>query len=560
MKRFFSALCCVLLLAACSKVSDTTSSVATSSATGNATTNMGALHSWSHPGELRIAIQRAPNTLNPLLSANTTEGLINRLSFDVLVSSDPKGNLVPMLASEVPTVTNGGISADGLTITYKLRSNVKWHDGVPFTSKDVKFSWQAMMNDANNVNSRVGYDSVKSVDIPNDTTAIFHLKQKFAPFVATVFSESDDPMCIVPEHILSKFKDINRIPFNDTPIGTGPFKVARWVRGDHIELVANPDYFLGAPKLKSITLREIPDENTSINSLRTHDIDWMFEPSPNLYNVLKTLNEIAVHFTDEPQTLNMQMNSTRPFLSDIRVRRAIAYAIDKKALVEKFTGGSATIAQGDEPPFSWAYEKNVPTYPPSVSKARALLAEAGYKPGPDGIMAKAGQPLSLTLATNSENATRRLVETQVQAELKAVGIDAQVKNYPANLLFATFGQGGILTTGRYDLAISGWVAGLDPDNHSQFKCDQIPKPSHPDGVNYTRYCNSDMEKEQDAALSSYDQAVRKPHYSAIQKLLTRDVTEIWFWYARFPQATNPDFKGFDPNPVNEAWNSYLWEM
>ncbi|GAC1422030.1 MAG: peptide ABC transporter substrate-binding protein [Candidatus Velthaea sp.] len=550
MNRFFSALCCGLLLAACSKVSDTTAGSPTP----------GGLHSWSHPGELRIAIQRAPNTLNPLLAANTTEGMINRLSFDVLISANPDGKLVPVLVTEIPTSANGGISADGLTIKYKLRSGVKWQDGVPFTSKDVKFSWQAMMNDNNNVNSRTGYDAVKSVETPDATTVIFHLKHKFAPFVTTVFSESDDDIAVVPEHILGKYKDINRIPFNTLPIGTGPFKVVRWVRGDHIELAANPDYFRGAPKLKTITIREIPDENTSINSLRTHDVDWMFEPSPNLYNVLKTLADIKIHFVDQPQTLNMQINTSRPLLRDLRVRRAIAYAIDKKSLVDKFTGGSARVAGADQPPFSWAYEPNVTQYGPDTAKAKSLLIEAGYKPGSDGIMTKNGQPLSLQLSTNSENATRRLVETQVQAELKAVGIDAQIKNYPANLFFATYGQGGVQTTGKYDLAIAGWIAGLDPDDHSLYTCDQIPKPSHPDGVNYTRYCSKEMDAEQTAALSTYDQAARKPHYSAIQKLLARDVPEIWFWYSRNPQATNPDFKGFTPNPVNEAWNAYQWEM
>ncbi|GAC1408253.1 MAG: peptide ABC transporter substrate-binding protein [Candidatus Velthaea sp.] len=478
-----------------------------------------------------------------------------------MISVDASGkNFEPILAAEVPTTANGGISADGVTITYKLRSGVKWHDGVPFTSKDVKFSWQAMMNDANNVNSRTGYEDVKAVDTPNATTVIFHLKRKFAPFVATVFSESDNPVCILPEHILAKYKDLNRVPFNESPIGTGPFKFTRWIRADRIELAANPEYFRGAPKLKTITLRMVPDENTSINLLRTHDVDWMFEPSPNLYNVLKALPDITIHTNDTPQTLGLQINTSHPLLKDIRVRRAIAYAVDKKSLVDKFTGGSATVGGADQPPFSWAYEPDITTYPPDIARAKSLLAEAGYRPGPDGVMTKAGQPLSLGLSTNSENATRRLVETQVQAMLKTVGIDAPIKNYPANLLFATYGQGGILTTGRFDLAITGWVAGYDPDDHSLYQCDQIPRASHPDGVNYTRYCLPDMDAEQTAALSSYDEAARKPHYSKIQKLLTRDVPEIWIWYPKFPQATNPDFKGFAPNPVNEAWNAYQWEI
>ncbi len=514
-------------------------------------------HPWTHPDELRIAVQTEPVTLNPVLSSNTVEGLVNRLSFDTLLSVEPDGKtLVPKLASTVPTTANGGISRDGLTIRYRLRRGVKWQDGVAFTSADVKFTWQAMLNDNNNVNARVGYEDVRSVDTPDASTVIFHLKKKFAPFVNTVFAESDDPVCIVPAHILAKYHDVNRVPFNESPIGTGPYKVVRWLHGDHIEFTANPEYYLGAPKLKTISVRVIPDENTSINELRTHDIDWIFEPSPNLYNVLKTLPQTTIHFVDQPTTLRIVLNLTRPALKDVRVRRALAYAIDKTALVERLTGGSATVAGADQPPFSWAYRRNVATYPPNVAKAKALLVQAGYAPGADGIMAKNGRPLTLDLSTNSANATRRLAQTQVQAMLRAIGVDAQVKNYPGNLFFATYGQGGILTNAKYDLAISGWVAGIDPDDHSLYQCNQAP----PHGANYSRYCSAAMDAAQTAALDSYEQAARKKAYFTIQQLIATDVPEIVVWYARNPQATNPDFKGFAPNPVNEAWNAYQWEI
>jgi peptide/nickel transport system substrate-binding protein len=545
-RRVLSGLLCALIVAGCSKVSDTSAPAASAGR-----------HPWTQPGELRIAIQSEPVTLNPVLSANTTEGLLNRLSFDTLISVEPDGKtLVPILAAKVPSAANGGISHDGLTITYALRSGIKWQDGAPFSSADVKFSWQAMMNDNNNVNARVGYDDVRSVDTPNPSTVVFHLKAPFAPFVNTVFSESDDPVCIVPAHILAKYKDVNRVPFNELPIGTGAFKVIRWVRGDHIELAANPKYFLGSPKLKKIIVREIPDENTSINELRTHDIDWMFEPSPNLFNILKRLPDTAIHFVEQPQTLRLLMNLQRPALKDIRLRRAIAYAIDKRALVERLTGGSALVAGADQPPFSWAYQPRVTSYGPDIAKAKALLRLAGYAPGADGIVSKNGQRLTLELSTNSANATRRLVQTQIQAMLAAIGIDAQIKNYPGNLFFATYGQGGILNTGKYDLAISGWIAGIDPDDHSLYGCNEVP----PKGVNYDRFCSQAMDAAQAAALSSYDEAPRKKAYFAIQELIATDVPEIVVWYSRFPQATNPDFKGFRPNPVNEAWNAYQWEI
>jgi peptide/nickel transport system substrate-binding protein len=259
---------------------------------------------------------------------------------------------------------------------------------------------------------------------------------------------------------------------------------------------------------------------------------------------------------DAPQDLDMLINLAHPPLDDLRVRTAIACAIDKASLVQKFTEGSATVAGADQAPASWAYDAAITTAAPSAAKARALLTEAGYTPGPDGIMQKGGKPLSLELSTNVENATRRLVVTQIQAMLRAVGIDAPIKNYPGNLFFATYGQGGIQAAGKYDLAIRGWIAGSDPDDHSLFRCDQIP----PQGYNYSRYCSKAMDAAQADALGTYDQAQRKIAYVTIQKLIARDLPELYLWYPRFPQATNPDLRGFAPNPINEGWNAYQWEM
>jgi peptide/nickel transport system substrate-binding protein len=242
------------------------------------------------------------------------------------------------------------------------------------------------------------------------------------------------------------------------------------------------------------------------------------------------------------------------------VRRAIAYAYDKTALVEKNTANTATVAWADLPPFMWAYEPNVQKYPYNPSKAKELLRAAGFAPGTDGIMRRAGQPLSLQLSYNTENATRRQVAVQIQAMLKQAGIDAQIKAYPANVFFATYGQGGILTTGKFDLTVSGWIAGIDPDDHSLFQSDQIPRPGHPDGTNYSRYNNPAMDALQKTALGTYDQATRKKAYSGIQKLLASDLPENYIWFPRQIQPINPAFKGFAPNPVNEAWNAYEWEI
>ncbi len=204
-------------------------------------------------GTLRIAIQQDVKNLNPLLNSNTTDGFIARLMFEPLVSADNKGGTVPMLATAVPSLENKGISKDGLTVTYHLRHDVKWTDGVAVTSKDVKWSYEAIMNSRNNVISRHGYDYVTSLQTPDDYTVVVHLREKFSPFVNSFFADSDQPYSVAPAHAMAKYSDINQIPFNANPnVSDGPFKFVRWVHGDHIELAANDDFFLGKPGLRQI--------------------------------------------------------------------------------------------------------------------------------------------------------------------------------------------------------------------------------------------------------------------------------------------------------------------
>ncbi len=515
----------------------------------------GSEHSWTKPGILRIAIQSESKNLNTLLASNTTDAMIDDLIFDPLVTADAKGNFVPVLAAEVPTQENGGISKDGLTVTYHLRKGVTWSDGAPFTSKDVKFSWQAMLNPNNNVVSRHGFDEVKSVDTPDAYTVVVHLKEKFAPIVSEFFGPSDSPTDVAPAHLLAKYPNINMIPFNNEPIGTGPYKLAEWVKGDHITLVPNDNYFLGKPKLKQIEIRIIPDENTSLNLLRTHDIDWMFEPSYSTYPTLKTIPDVVTRFNDVNGYEGVQLNTAHAPLNDLQVRRALAYAIDKKQLLDTLTYGQQKLATEDLPDWMWAYNPNVIVYPYDPAKAKQLLESDGWTPGADGIMVKNGQRLSLLLVTNQSNVTRRKASVLIQAQLKRVGIDVQIKYFDGATLFAPAPL-GILQSGKFDLGISGWFSGVDPDNSSNYLCSNVP----PGGYNYTRYCSKEMDAAQQLALTHYDQATRKKAYAKIEYLLSQDVPQIFFWWDRQAQAINPDFKNFDPSPVTESWNAYQWSI
>lgn len=516
-----------------------------------------ARHPWTVPGVLRIGSQVSPNTLDPLLAANTTENMIDRLMFDVLVSTDATGSRdVPMLAAAVPTLENGGISRDGLTLTYHLRRNVRWSDGVPFTSKDVKFSWRAILNPRNNVISQTGYALVDSVDTPDPWTVVFHMKQRFSPAVDTLFAESDSPYNVVPEHILGKLRDLNNVPFNSAPVGTGPFIFKEWARGDHLTLVANPHYYLGVPKLKKIVVKFIPDENTELSALRTHDLDWQFEASPDQYEQLKTIPDVRLVLQNRNEYERIEINALHPPLDDVRVRQAIAYGLNRPELVRNLTFGSATPADQDLPPFMWAHATDIMRYPHDPARAKALLAQAGWVAGRDGIVQKNGRRLVITLAAEVSNVTRRLAVVQTQALLRQVGIAVEPKFYPGAILYAAMGENGVIQSGHFDLAWDAWVAGIDPDQSSVYLCSAQP----PRGNNTTHYCNAQMDAAQHVALENFDRPTRKAAYARIESLLSHDQPLIPVWWPHQIQPVNPDFRNFAPNPVTESWNAYEWDI
>ncbi|MDP9018811.1 MAG: peptide ABC transporter substrate-binding protein [Candidatus Eremiobacteraeota bacterium] len=495
---------------------------------------------------LRIAVQQDVKTLNPLLISSTVDAFVQRFMFEPLLSADPRGNLVPMLAEAVPSRENHGISRDGLSITYHLRKNAHWTDGVPVSSRDVKFSWRAIMNPANNALSRHGYDDIAGIDTPDAHTAVVRLKKAFAPFVDTFFAESDLPYSVVPEHVLARFPNINQIAFNARPtVSDGPFRFERWAHGDRIVVTANDTFFMGKPHLRRIEIRVVPDENTAVNLLRTHDVDFMYQASIATYQTLKSIPGVHFVWVDVNGYEGLEFNTAHRPLNDVRVRRAIAYGINKAQLVRTLTSGQEKLASEDLPDWMWASDSGLTPYPYDPEKARKLLKAAGVT-----------IPLELTIVTENANVTHKREALEIQAMLAQIGINVQLKTYPGDLLYAAAAAGGILNAGNFDLAIWPWYGGIDPDNLLQFGCISVP----PHGYNESRYCNPEMERLQNRALTNDDRAQRTAAYHGIEALLKRDNPTIALWWQRQQEALVVDLKHFTPNPVVESWNSWEWSL
>jgi peptide/nickel transport system substrate-binding protein len=505
---------------------------------------------------LNVAMTGSTNTLNPILSTSQFEVQAEGFALDPLVATDPEGRDVPILAASVPTLENGGISRDGLTITYRLRHGVVWQDGAPFTSHDVQFTWRAIMNPATAVATRHGYDDVNAVDTPDRYTAVFHLKRRFAPAVHTFFAHSDAPIGIIPAHLLERYPNLNDVPYNSQPIGTGPFRIVRWSRGDRIEYVANDRYFLGKPGLRRIVVHFVADENTVINQMRTHEIDWFVQASPRVYPELRAIPGVDTRLVPFNGVDSIIFNTARAPFSDARLRRAVGLALDKPALVRKVTYDTTLPATEDQPSFIWAFDPSAGTNRRDLPAAKALLESAGWHAGPDGIRVKDGRRLTLTIAFRTDSLTDRNRGVVIASFLRDAGIEVGLKGYTTTLLYAPAGENGILASGNYEAGLLTWYAGVDPDDSTQLLCDQIA----PRGYNWSRYCNPEMDAAERTALSHYDRPTRKRAYARVQQILAADAPYVYLWWPRQIESVSSDLQGFRPNGIVEAWNAYRWRL
>ncbi|MDB5042780.1 MAG: ABC-type transporter, periplasmic subunit [Candidatus Eremiobacteraeota bacterium] len=497
---------------------------------------------------LRVGFSTEPHSLNPVLMQNGQEMVIDRFFSDPLTSYDPSGGrVVPILAARVPTRENGDISANGKLITFHLRHGVRWQDGAPFDSADVVFTFHQVMNPANNVVSRIGYDHVTAVDAPDAYTVRFRLARPYAPIVTTLFGDANTPYGILPAHLLRGHLSLGRLPFDQMPVGTGPFRVVRWQRGDRIELEANPHYFLGTPKLQRVTIVFAREEQTLVTMVRAHEIDWAAELGPPAAAAGRSIAGYQVVLVPQNRWYGLMFNMARPIGSAGAVRRAIELGIDKRTLARSLTYGTALPATQDLPSFLWAYPKVLRSSPYDPAAARALLARSGWT---------AARPLHIDLAFSTNSDVTRRAVVALQSMLANVNITVQLRGYTNELFTGPAQLGGILSGGRFDLALARILNGPEPDNSAEYSCAAVS----PNGYNFMRYCSAEMDRWQTAALASYDRPVRAAAYGHIEAILERDLPQIPIWWPRDVHLVATNLQNFTPNPFVETWNAYRWSL
>jgi len=541
---------CALALSACSKVGDSGGSA---QATAPA----------SHPNRLVIGTIADPKNLNPALASATPVLELSAFLYSYTVRYDDHSKPVPDAVSEIPTIENGDVAPDGLTIKYKLRRGIKWHDGKgDLTCADLRFTWRVMMNPKNNVITTDGWKDIKDVDCRDPYVAVVHMKRVYAPFLQQLWSVNGNGP-IMPEHVLAGYNDdkgsFNTAPYNAAPIASGPYRFVSWQRGSEVRLEANPDYFLGKPKIAEIVYRIIPDGNTLVTQLRTGELDlgWSL-PAAQVANV----RQIPNYTTITPVVYlwdHIDFNLHRPLLTDVRLRRALTYAIDRPTLLDKVEHGLGELSDTFMDPTLHpdAVDPTVMKYPYDVAKAKALLDEAGWKPGPDGIRVKNGQRLAFTLSATTESTTAHAIQNQIQAYWRTVGADAQVKNAPSSLFFDNTAN-GVLQGGKYDVAIFAWNGAADIDQSAIFSAHYFA----PHGQNALFWGNAAATKAMDDANATVDEAKRIAEYKIVQQEFARDDPSIILWFRRFGTAYRSDLKDFTSTSVitTPFWNTWAYHF
>lgn len=506
-------------------------------------------------GSIRFDLAADPSNLNPLflhLDGASVEQQVARLAFLPFLDLDAKGRLIPELVSRVPTVENGDISADGRTIVYHLRPNVRWSDGVPVTSRDVLWTLHAIMDPNVPVPSREGYDLIDRASAKDAHTVVFHLKHAWAPAATTLFSYGFRPQFVLPAHVLAKETPLAQAPFNAAPIvGDGPFTFVSWKRGESLLYKANPLYWRGAPRVERLDIRVIPDPQTNLVMLRSGQLDWNLI-APVQQQTLHGATDIRYAYVSTAVVAGVVFNLSHPPLDDVRVRRAIAMGIDREGISRKITLGRYPVTNAIQPQFSWAYDPSVkePRFDPAGSDA--LLDAAGWKRGSDGMRRKNGKALSLVYVQFPESMTGVRVATAIQAQLRSRGIAVELKSVSNAQLFLPSSRGGTLASGRFDMAYVPFTMGSDPDDSSILACNA---PS-----NYMRYCNPRLDALERDALRSTATAVRKKLYARIERLAAHDLPILYLFNADYIYAYRKQLQGFSPNAFLPTWNAAQWHI
>lgn len=488
-------------------------------------------------GSINVILNPEPPTLIYGLNQQTPTQITAGKIYEGLLTYDFDLKPQPGLAK------SWEISPDGLVYTFHLQDGVKWHDGQPFTSEDVRFSLQDFLSQTH-PRARGNLARVVSYETPDPQTLILRLKEPYAPLI-NAFEVSSAP--IMPAHIY-KGTDFRNNPANQTPIGTGPFKFKEWKRGQFVHLVRNDDYWQpGLPYLDNVYFQVIPDaasrllalENGSVQVASFGDIDFAFLPQVKANPALEVTTK-GYEFAGPLAWIELN-HRVKP-LDDKRFRQAIQYAIDRDFIAKRIFFGAARPATGPIASVTRFYDADIPQHRYDPKRAVALLDEMGLKPDANGKRA------TLRLLGLPYGDTWNKVSEYVKNSLSKVGIDVVLESTDAGNWARRYSNWDFDMTVTYLYQYSDPALGVD----RSYLSDNIRQGVY--GTNTSGYQNPEVDRLFKAAQTENDPAARQKLYSQAAALVAEDAPSAWLVELSFPTITNKSVHNVTTSAIGVAEN------
>ncbi len=548
-----------LVIAACGQPAPGAGTSAAPSATVAATA------SPTRGGTAIVAIWQFPATLAAHYANQTVTDIVDNGVIEGLAETNTNGDYIPTLAKQVPTIANGGakLSADGkkLDVTWELKSGIKWSDGTPLTSADIKYTWEIWMKDPK-VNNRTGFSEIESIDLPNDLTAVVHYKSIYAPYPLNFGA-------LMPKALLEKEADISKTDYVRRPLGTGPFKITEFKTDESITLERNTNYRdPNRPYLDKIIFKSVPSSQVGLAQLKAGEVHAMWNLTEAQTPEVEKETSLSLLVVQGPTVERIELNtaqnkeytdpnSVHPVLGDIEMRKALLYATPKQQIIDKLLfgkakPGSSPVSQG------WAaYKEPQEGYDPA--KANAALDKAGWVKGSDGIRSKGGVRASLTYATTTGDQLRERVQQVLVEEWKAIGVEVKIQNQPSSVILSGSCTGkDPRKLGTFDLLMYASTPSIDP--HStilpRYHSKQIPTQADCSGQNYTRFKDPEADKAIEEAGGTLDIEKRKAAYAKVMKALNDAYVIIWMYDRANIDARVTGLQGLEGN----VWRRFTWNI
>lgn len=507
----------------------------------------------SPTGRVIVGLSQEPTAFNPLMPKIEVDDNVHFSIFDALFRIDATGEIVPNLATEVPTLENGGISEDGLEWRVRLREDVKWHDGEPFTAEDVKFTLELIVDPDFRAWRTSGHDLVRDITVVSPTEISWRMEEPFAPYLSFLTETF-----IVPAHILAAAGNPNEAPFNLQPVGTGSFKWGERTAGDNLTLVANPDYHGDGPYIEELIFRYIPDMTVLFTQFQSGSIDVVGRSyiTQDNYEAAQALPDRQVDLVPAPSVESIYLNLERPQFQDPAVRQALYHALDRASIIDVLYYGLPKATETFMPPQSMYYHDGLPSQEFNLDRAREILDEAGWMPGSDGVREKDGVRLEFTNSTTTGAHLREQTQQFVQQTFAEIGVRMNIENMPAAVMW---GDHWVLS--QFDTVMVGitYLIAADPDVTNRFHTDAIAAQGG-NGSNTGQYSNPEVDALLEKGARTFDPEERKAIYREAQEIIRGELPFLPLFSYTQVYGRKAGLEGFVPNTNtrSETWNAASW--